>query len=305
VILLVGGDGFLGRHLTDLLGARGYEVTAVTRTAHATVTYPGSRRLVVASALESDEVFQEIIGQATSIVYLASASVPSTYFEEPWRDVSANVTPAVKFFARCARTNPNTKVVLVSSGGTIYGGSHETAATEEMAARPTSSYGLGKLMIEEALSFFGRAHGLSYRILRVSNPVGKWQSSKVQGVVPAILRSIQTSSPFKIFGDGKQVRDFVDADDVAEAMLASIEDCNYPGRVWNVGSGVGRSVLAVLEAVESIVGRRAVLEHCPPRKSDVRSIVLDCGRIERELGWSPKGDLETAIAKTVSAWARR
>jgi UDP-glucose 4-epimerase len=301
VILLIGGNGFLGRHLTDLLSERGYEVTAVTRAVDGINSYSGVRQLVLAATLESDDGFREVVEKAKIVVYLASVSVPSTFADEPWREATDNVTPALKFFARCGQMNPAAKVILVSSGGTIYGGSSSEGVSEEAPLQPCSAYGLGKLMIENGLSYMGRVYGLSYRILRVSNPVGKWQSSNVQGVVPAILRSVKMNVPFSVFGDGEQIRDYVDADDVASAILACIEDSEHFNRIWNVGSGFGRSVLDIIATVESVVKRAVEVKFYPPRSSDIRSIVLDCSRIHRELGWRSKTGLKTSIEKVVGA----
>jgi UDP-glucose 4-epimerase len=300
LILLIGGDGFLGRHLTDLLNVHGYEVTVVTRSPDVTGGYSGARRLVLASTLASESDFQRLIGRATVVFYLASVSVPSTFVDEPWLEIGANVTPAVEFFARCARANPTIRIVLVSSGGTIYGHSGDARVDEEAPTSPMSAYGLGKLMIETGLSFIGRTYGLSHRTLRVSNPVGKWQSSRVQGVVPAILRSVRLGQPFRVFGDGKQIRDYVDADEVAAALLAGMEDRANNDRIWNVGSGIGHSVLDVVRAVEAVVQKAVDIEFYPARKSDIRSIVLDCSRIERELGWRSKTSLERSIEKIVA-----
>lgn len=296
MILLIGGNGFIGRHFAALLHERGVAAAVVTRRPDRAGEEYGGRTVPVVDA----EAFAGIAGDrlladAEAIVYLASDSVPSTFAAEPWREIPVNVEPAARFFARCATTNPAAKLVLISSGGTVYGRTGGTPVTEEAPTRPISGYGLGKLMIEHALAFVGRTCGVSYSVLRVSNAVGRWQNNNAQGIVSIALRAAGDRTPIDVYGGGAQVRDYVDADDVAEALLAACLDRRHMDRTWNVGSGVGRTVAEMIRLVERLTGRPVPVRHLPARPIDVASIVLDCTRIGRDLGWAPVRPIEATI----------
>jgi UDP-glucose 4-epimerase len=162
-----------------------------------------------------------------------------------------------------------------------------------------SAYGIGKLMAEEALRFVSRIKGTSFAILRVSNAIGRWQTNTAQGVVGVALRAARDGVGIKLYGGGAQVRDFVDADDVAEAIYAACLDVEHPGATWNVGSGVGLKIIDVLEIASRVIGKPIRTESAPARALDVPYVVLDCQKIERDLGWRAKTSIERSI---LSLW---
>jgi UDP-glucose 4-epimerase len=293
MILLVGGNGFLGRHVRTLLTKDAQCVCIVSRRVEPVAANEQFVQLEKFAAPEGDA----IITQASSIVYLATRSVPATFASQPAEEVAANVEPATTFFARSTALNPKAKIVLISSGGTIYGNAGPQPVTENVPARPISAYGLGKLMIEEALQFFGRASGRPYTILRVSNPVGKFHLGSAQGLIPIALRCLQEGTPLPLVGGGRQVRDYVDADDVAEAIITACRSDIHRSNVWNVGSGNGYSVRTVIELIERVTGKTMPVHERPKRSFDVETIVLDISKIRTELGWEPQSNLIESIER--------
>jgi UDP-glucose 4-epimerase len=201
--------------------------------------------------------------------------------------------------------NPNARLIHLSSGGTVYGRSNKVLTDENTPCAPISGYGLGKLMIEEALRFTGRTTGMPFAILRVSNPVGHHHTGNDQGVVSIALRAALHGHAFRLLGDGSQIRDYLDADDVAHAIMACIDDTQHVDGVWNVGSGIGRSVLEVLRFVERQTGRRLRIEEHPARPVDVPRIVLDCTKIERDFGWRAQRSLEESVGRVFADLQRR
>jgi UDP-glucose 4-epimerase len=302
MIILFGANGFLGRHTCELLARRGREAIAVSRRPDPqffdrlapSVRYMEADRF---ASLESVDV----IAKARALVYFSWGSVPATFAQAPWREVRENVEPAFRLFLRVAELAPKVKIVFLSSGGTVYGREGTEPKTETSPARPISSYGVGKLMGEEALAFVGRTKGSPFAILRVSNAVGRWQTSTTQGIIGATLRAARDGVPIKLFGGGLQVRDFVDADDVAEAIYAASLDTIHQSATWNVGSGVGIAVRDLVDSVAQMIGRPIAIEHAPPRALDVPHVVLDCSKVARDLGWAAKTSLDHSIS---SLWQR-
>jgi UDP-glucose 4-epimerase len=294
MIVLVGGNGFLGQHVRQALSASDYPAVIVSRRHEATSE---NERFMSADTLRGP-AGDTILREAKAIVYLASQSVPSTFAQEPEKEVFSSVEPATAFFSRCAHLRSTARLVLISSGGTVYGNAGFEPLTEDTPVAPVSPYGLGKLMIEEALKYVGRSYVCNFSILRVSNPVGKYQTGNVQGLVSIALRCLESGAALPFIGSGDQVRDYVDADDVAAAIVkVCFLGDSYSGEIWNVGSGVGYSVGGVVNMIETITGMRLRLEHLAERPFDVKHVVLDVGKIKNDLGWTPSYTLPETIER--------
>jgi len=305
MILLVGANGFLGRHTAQLLARRGQQAIAVSRAPDRDFFKRHAPTVKVMTAAEfASPAGDAAIAEADALIHFAWISVPSTFVDEPWRELPENVQPTLELFHRVAAISPRARIVLLSSGGTIYGAEGTAPKNEAAPARPISGYGLGKLLAEEGLRFLGRTRGTSYAILRASNPVGRWQTDARQGIVGVGLRAAHSGVPVRLFGGGAQVRDFVDADDVAEAILLAAADRSHNAAIWNVGSGVGISVKDMLARISGVIGVPIAVEHVPPRAIDVPHIVLDCGRVAEDLGWTAKTPIEQSIASLWEAVCR-
>jgi UDP-glucose 4-epimerase len=301
MIVLVGANGFLGRHMCELLERKGAPAVAVSRNPdRAFFEYFAPSLKVMDLSDFTSSAGRDVLAEAKMIAYFAWQSVPSTFAHAPWREVPENVQPAFEFFLRVAEVAPSAKIVFLSSGGTIYGSEGTTPKSETAEAHPISSYGLGKLMAEEALRFVGRTKGTAYAILRPSNPVGRWQSNRTQGIVGAALRAVNEQVPMRLFGGG-QIRDFVDADDVAEAIYAAGCDSLHRSATWNVGSGIGVSITEMLDRISKTIGRSIPIENAPARAIDVAHVVLDCRKIAKDLGWKPKRPIERSISSLWNA----
>ena len=117
-----------------------------------------------------------------------------------------------------------------------------------------------------------------------------------QGVVSVAMRSLMAGTEFTMFGDGTSVRDYIDADDVAEAIWGACGDKRFEDRIWNIGSGVGHSLREILEFVEAAAGRKLTIRQLPSRNIDVKRIVLNCGRVAADIGWFPRRNIVHTIA---------
>ena len=301
MIVLVGANGFLGRHMCELLERKGVPAVAVSRNRDRAFFEHFAPSLKVMDLSDfASSAGRDVIAEAKTIVYFAWQSVPSTFAHAPWREVPENVQPAFELFLRVAEISSEAKIVFLSSGGTIYGSEGTTPKSETATTHPISPYGLGKLMTEEALRFVGRTKGTAYAILRPSNPVGRWQLNKTLGIVGAALRAVNARVPMRLFG-GAQVRDFIDADDVAEAIYAASCDSLHRAATWNVGSGIGVTITEMLDRISKTIGQPIPLEHAPARAIDVAHVVLDCRKIAKDLAWKSKRPIEQSISSLWNA----
>jgi UDP-glucose 4-epimerase len=300
MLVLVGGNGFIGRHLTVRAHEAGISAVVVSRTpdlqfiaAHA----PSAISLPLAD-FQGRAGEELLLERATALIYLASQSVPGSNVENPSLEITGNVEPAFATFLRVGHLRPDLPILFLSSGGTVYGRTDCTPIPETAPLRPISPYGLGKVIIEQCLRFCGETAGQRYFILRASNAIGRWHRNPKQGLAMAVLRAISSGTPLNVYGDGTAVRDYIDADDIADAIIGVVS-ADSKNDIWNVSSGIGYSILDVVDMIEKVVGKRPEITFWPNRKVDVSSAVLDPSKIFRDFGWKAKTPLLLALKKAL------
>lgn len=302
--VLLGGAGFIGSHLAQRLLDAGHRVRIFDRpdrSAHH--GFPSAERI---EWQEGDLVNRRDIAQALggcdAVFHLVSTTLPSTANENPVYDVETNVIGTLHMLdeALAARI---AKIVFVSSGGTVYGVPHQIPISETHPTEPITAYGIGKLMVEKYLGLYRALHGLDYRVLRLANPFGERQRiPAIQGVITAFLHRALADRPIEVWGDGSVVRDYLYVGDAADA-LTRVLDYAGPERVINIGSGVGRSVNEIIDAVEIATGHRVERRYLPQRAFDVPANVLDISLARSALAWVPRTGFEQALRRTVT-WVK-
>lgn len=293
MLILLGGRSFLAGHVRLALGDEERVIVGAR---------PPSRPALLSCeyfldhAAFAGEEGAAALERAQGVVYFASATTPGDPTSDLASEVERNVAPAAALLARLHRLGSQARFVFLSSGGTVYGRDVGAALIpEEHPLAPISPYGLGKVMIEDAVRFAGRAHRRSFAILRVANPVGAFAHSTMQGLVPAALRAVRSGAPMPMYGDGCAERDYLAAADVADAVVAAARAHDFPEATWNVGSGRGLTILDVFRTVEEAIGRPVPFDRRPARAVDVPRVVLDVTRIGADLGWRARHDLCAAI----------
>ena len=167
------------------------------------------------------------------------------------------------------------------------------------ATAPISAYGMAKAMSEQALIYTARRTGIEYGILRIANPVGRWHKSRVQGLIEVAAAKAIAGEPLSVFGDGTHVRDYFDADDLAEANLLTALIAAPLRGIWNIGSGRGVTILGAIALVRARLDRDIRLVFQPARPWDLAYSVLDPRAAQRDLGWVAGTSIEVSVDKVV------
>jgi UDP-glucose 4-epimerase len=299
--LVLGGGGFIGTHLCRALLRQGAQVRGFGRSrmdpgALGGVVWTSGEftdRTALARAVEGCEV----------VFHLLGGSIPDSSNRDPLGDLLSSAVPSLQLLEIC-RASMVRKVLFVSSGGTVYGIPHDIPIPESAPTDPISAYGISKLAVEKYLALYHYLHGCDYGILRVANTFGPYQSPhRRQGLIAAIMHRIARGQSVEIWGDGQVVRDYIFIDDVIDAILAAAV-YEGPHHLFNVGAGVGRSVLEVVTDIADVLGRPDVVPiHKPGRATDVPVNVLDISLIQHEFGWSPSTDWRKGLQLTAN-WIR-
>ena len=304
--LVLGGGGFIGSHLCDALLAAKYTVTAFDRPVPESVAAgrAGSAVRWIYGDYQNRDDVRGAIAACDVVFHLISTTLPKTSNDSPVYDINTNLVSTVNMLD-LAREAGVKRIIFVSSGGTVYGPSRDALAlTEAHPTNPTCSYGIVKLAIEKYLRLYNDLHGLDYSILRVSNPFGAGQRlDAAQGAITIFANLALQERPIDVWGDGSTTRDYVHISDVINALVLTLR-YQGPVRLMNIGSGNGRSINDILDAISSVVGRKIHRNYLPARPFDVPSNVLDCTLASEELGWVSKMPLKEGLRQTVD-WLRQ
>jgi len=293
--LVIGGNGFIGSSLVEVLRARGTEVAVLD---------PGRPRADLdwrgvdyhTGSLADSAATARALAGVQVVFHLASTTVPGTSNLDPLADVQGNLVATLGLLG-AMRAAGVRRIVYFSSGGTVYGNPAVSPVPESHPLHPISSYGVVKVAIENYLQMYRLLGELDPVVLRPSNPYGPRQSTAgIQGAVAAFLGAARRGEPVRIWGDGEVVRDYLYIDDLVElAATAGLSDATG---VFNVGSGEGTSLNQLVAIIEGVIGRSLEVQYQPGRSFDVRRIVLDLAAARTAFGWAPAVPLVQGIART-------
>ena len=299
---ILGGAGFLGRHIGRAMAAEGVQVWSVDRALHAPGSVPWLMGQVQADCFDLAS-WWDAVGGADVVVHLASSTVPATASENPIQDVQTNLVGTLQLLQDMRARSVRPRLLFASSGGAVYGRPQAVPLGELHPTMPMGAYGATKLAIEHHLRIEEAQHGLPCRILRLSNPYGEWQQPHgVQGVIAVFAHRALRGLPVDVWGDGSVVRDFVYAADVGKAFLAAARH-EAEGRIFNIGGGTGHSVNDIVRTLEQLLGHPVPRNVFPARPFDPPVNVLDIQRAGDELHWAPSMAFEEGVARAVE-WLR-
>jgi UDP-glucose 4-epimerase len=300
--LVIGGTGFIGGHLVPYLIKSGRRVTVLARGKQNDYIEIAGVNHAIGDFADSD-LLGALIRDADEVVHLAYASVPNTSFDDPLKDLSDNLGPAVNLMRQCSRNQA--KLILISSGGAVYGQSQFLPISEDHPVRPISPYGVTKLTLEGYAYLYSVTHNLSYVCIRPSNPFGEGQRPfSGQGFIATAITSINEGKSVKIFGDTGNVRDYIYIEDLCAGILAAME-FGICGEAYNIGTGLGLNNLQVIDSLRPFFQKRDIkIEVLPKRIFDVQENILDSSRLRSISGWQPQNSLNSGLEKTVKFYQR-
>ena len=296
--LVTGGAGFIGSNLVDALVARGDDVHVLDDLSNGRREDVHDRAtLHVVDVRDPDAVFEA--AQPEVVFHLAAQANVRASVERPDHDADVNVLGSVRVLEASRRLGA--QVVFSSTGGAIYG-ECDRAAREDAPRQPLSPYGTSKLCGEEYLATWNRLYGTQHVSLRFGNVYGPRQEPHGEaGVVAIFMGLLREGGTPKIYGDGRQTRDYVFVGDVVQALLRA---AGHDGGVYNVGTGTETSVVQLYDAIVSVTGIEREPEHVEARLGELQRSVLDPSLAGRELGWRPETSLEDGLRRTWK-WVRQ
>jgi UDP-glucose 4-epimerase len=309
--LVTGGAGFIGSHLVDELLDRGDEVAVVDDLS------TGKRENLTGALARGAELHEVDIRDAAPLRDVVGGWRPDIVFhlaaqmdvrksiEDPAWDAGINVVGTINVL-EASRLAGVHRVVNTSTGGAIYGETDVMPTPESVPPRPMSAYGQSKFCAEAYCGWYERLYGLSSVTLRYGNVYGPRQDPHGEaGVIAIFCGKLIAGGRPKIFGDGRQTRDYAYVGDIVAANLAAAAHPEAHG-AYNVGTGVEASVLEVVAALREAAGigeGEFEPEFAAARAGELQRSSLDVTRARAELGFSAETDLVSGLRPTLE-WAR-
>jgi UDP-glucose 4-epimerase len=304
-IIVTGGAGFIGSHIADAYAAQGHELLVID----SLWKHGGGRLANVRNGISLVEmdIRDEAIGRIFAefkpeiVNHHAAQHSVAISARDPIYDAQVNVVGLLNVLEHASRSGAR-KVIYASSGAT-FGTPERLPITDATPQRPSSPYGISKMVGEHYLRFYHEDKQLDFTALRYGNVYGPRQDPNGEaGVISIFIGKFLARQPVRIDWDGEQTRDYVFVTDVARANLAALE--RGSGEAYVIGTGVKTSVNQIYRALVSISGFEAPVEHAPRRPGDARDAQFDAARARAQLDWNPSASLDAGIRATYDYFER-
>jgi UDP-glucose 4-epimerase len=307
--LVTGAAGFIGSHVADLFLENGYEVEIIDDLSSGkreNLPEAATFHDVSITTPEAAAIIRN--GKFDAVVHLAAQIDVRKSVADPLFDATTNILGTINILEAIRQSGYKTRIAFTSTGGAIYGDFNTPPNVETFPKDPESPYAISKLASEYYLAYYGRLHGIEHVAMRFGNVYGPRQDPHGEaGVVAIFCNRILEGKPLTIFGDGLQTRDYVYVGDVARAVYLGVtsgipEPERVDARAFNVGTGVGTSVVDLARLLQQAAGSSAEIVFAPKRPGEQQESFLDAGKARKLLGWEPQVSLSEGLAKTF-AWS--
>lgn len=305
-VLITGGGGFIGGHLSESLLGEGADVTVVDNFAtgkRANIEKIKAHiRLVECDINDTDRITDAMRGVDTVFHLAAIPSVPRS-IDEPVPSHRANVDGT--FSVLLAAKTAGVRRVVYAGSSSAYGDNPAPRKREDMPWAPKSPYAVQKLTGELYTLQFDAHFGVEGAVLRYFNVFGPRQdpASRYAGVIPLFISQIKRGEPPRINGDGSITRDFTYIDNVVDATKRAGIVPEARGKVFNAACGTSFSLMELVAAINGALGTAIAPTHGPERKGDIKASRADISLAQSILGYEPHVSFEEGIRRTVASFA--
>jgi UDP-glucose 4-epimerase len=294
-VLVTGGSGFIGRHMVAELTADGAHVRVIDLNAH-----PDPEVDIVQGDLADPDVLAEALGGGfDAVVHLAAVTSVLRSVEQPELTYRTNVA-ATHGLLEGAR-KAGVKALAFASTNAVTGAMDTPPISERSTLGPLTPYGATKAAGEMLMSAYTASYGVRCACLRLTNVYGLGMQAK-DSIIARLMRVIRLGGSFEIYGDGTQVRDYVNAADVVSAFRLALRSEDWTGPVV-IGAGTSLSVLQVLAAVRDVTGAEFDVRHGPAKPGEMPAVIVDPTGAHTK-GWSPRLDLVAGLTEVWEEWSR-
>jgi len=314
-ILVTGGAGYIGSVVVESLVVRGEDVTVLDNLSqgHRAAVHPGAR-FVQGDLSDLQAVRRVLSGGFDAVMHFASNTLVGESMREPFKYLGDNVVNGLNLLRAAVEYGAGR--FILSSTANLFDKPRRQPIDEEEDIVPGSPYGESKFILERALHWLDRVHGLRYASLRYFNAAGATAErgedhAPETHLIPLVLQvALGQRERVEIYGhdyptpDGTCVRDYIHVADLAEAHILALQALDRGSCTYNLGNGQGYSVRQVIDTARQVTGHPIPTVDGPRRPGDPPVLVASSARIRRELGWKPRYPALRDIIQTAWDWHR-
>ena len=320
-VLVTGGAGYIGSHMTYALIDRGEKVVVLDNLSTGNRSLVSEKAALVEGEVSDQALVRLLIRDHAidAVIHFAGSIVVPESVEQPLRYYANNTGASRALIEACVESG--VKAFIFSSTATVYAVDARQPLAEGEPTVPISPYARSKLMTEWMLEDASKAHDIRHMVLRYFNVAGADPKGRTGQSSPRATHLIKRAAQvalgrvphLDIFGtdyptpDGTGVRDYIHVSDLVDAHLLALDALRggAASSTFNCGYGRGASVRAVVATVEKVIGRALPTVESPRRAGDPPTLIADPSRIKAALDWKPAHDDLTAIVRSALEWERR
>lgn len=304
--LVTGAAGFVGSTLVERLVADRHDVVAIDAFSpyydleQKRANWEALRGLGACRLIEGDLATADL-GELLAGVDVVFHQAGQPGVRASWREgfdsyLRQNVLVTQRLLE--AASGSDVGRVVYASSSSVYGNAPAYPTTEDDLPRPQSPYGVTKLAAEHLCGVYARNHGLPVVSLRYFTVYGPRQRPDM--AMHRLIEAARSGSPFPLYGDGQQIRDFTFVGDIVEANVLAARTDVAPGTVLNVAGGTATTVLEVIGIIEELTGAAIALDRRPQAAGDVQRTGGSAELAASLLGWTPTVGVRDGLARQVS-----
>lgn len=297
-ILITGGAGFIASTLADKIIEKGCEVVIIDNLSAGSKKNLNKKARFYRTDIQDKKISDIFVKEKPDAVfhYAAQVNVRDSV-SNPINDAKINILGSLNILENCKKHNVK-KIIFSSSGGAIYGETDVFPTNENCKEVPLSPYAIAKLSVEKYLNYYYKSFGLEFVALRFANVYGPRQNSKGEaGVIAIFSDKMIAGQQVVINGSGKQTRDFVFVDDIADASILALEK-NEIG-IFNLGTSVEADINTVFLKLKEILNSDCKEIHGPAQPGESERSCLDYSKAKETFSWEPKCNLDQGLKKTI------